>query len=1120
MNFFRSPFGAVQCNETITLRLKIETNFKPIDYVCLKFKNEAQQDQEVAMQLIEERGEEKIYQATIEAPATPCLLWYYFAIYSGGNAYFYGNRSGFGGMGKIYDDIPPSYQITVYKAGAETPVWFKEGVMYQIFVDRFFNGSEDGNVLDHPKNTLLHLNWDDDPIYLTNHKDKLNKIARWSFFGGNLLGVKKKLVYLKSLGISVIYFNPIFKSVSNHKYDTGDYHNIDPMFGDNELFEELCLEAKEMGISIILDGVFSHTGSDSIYFNKEGNYDSIGAYQSVESPYYKWFCFLNCNEYECWWQIDTLPNVNELDPSYQDFIIFSENSVLKYWLRKGAKGWRLDVVDELPDDFIKKFSKTMKEVDGDAVLIGEVWEDASNKMSYGKRREYLLGDEVDSVMNYPFRNAVMSFINGEKDAGETTSLLMGLNENYPPHVFYSTMNLIDSHDVPRAKTLIKDALPNHLACEDKEKIALERLKLVVLWQMTFPGVPCIYYGDEAGLEGREDPLNRGTYPWGRENQDLLTFYKKIVALRNHYDIFKTGHWIPLDVHSDIFAYIRSIDGGKDIFGQEKSENVGLVLLNRSFDQKIDLTVDVSQWFLESLVDVLDNNKQVNLQEGKINLSLQPLEGRLYIKDRWSSNLSDNRECGILLHPTSLPSKYGIGDLGKEAFSFIDFLAEAKQKLWQILPLNPPGYGNSPYQCYSAFAGNTLLIDLEDLLKTGLLEEQDLAVNILNIDKVDFEEVKSIKENLLLKAFKKFKNKPVNAEYQMFLQENTSWLEDYALFMALKAYFKGSSWNKWEVVISQRDESALIRYREMLGEEIDYIRFSQYIFFKQWKKLRAYANSKGIKIVGDIPIFVAHDSSDVWTKPEFFELDNFGNASKVAGVPPDYFSENGQRWGNPLYKWNEMEKSDFEWWRRRFQNLLKLVDVIRIDHFRGFEEYWEISAVENTAINGKWVKGPGEKFFSTMKKYLGNIPVIAEDLGILTPEVTELRLKFDFPGMKILHFEMEEGEFKLPLNEKHTVIYTGSHDNDTTLGWYKDKYKKTLAGVVKEEEIPWHFIEMAYKSDAETVIIPLQDVLALDSDSRMNTPGTLQGNWQWQYRKNSLITDLADKLARLVDNYRR
>lgn len=642
---YRKPFGAVACNKEIILHLRINSSVKP-DEVILYVWQESEKKMKVQlMNLIQTNANNRWYQGKIKTPEQPGLLWYHFRVLVEGKTFYYGNnKNHYGGIGEITQEIPPAYQITVYSQKFVPPQWFKEAIIYQIFVDRFCNGHPEGKILNPKKNSLIHSHWENTPIYI---KDEKGKVVRWDFFGGNLLGVKKKLPYLNQLGINVIYFNPIFESPSNHKYDTGDYHKIDPMYGDLEDFQQLCEEAKQMGISIILDGVFSHTGSDSLYFNKKGNYPSLGAYQSKDSPYYSWYRFKEYpHSYERWWGIEVLPNVNELDPSYLNFIIDDQNSVLKYWQRMGIKGWRLDVADELPDEFIQHFYQTMKEIDPDSVLIGEVWEDAANKISYEKRRQYLYGEELDSVTNYPLRNIMIQFILGLKDSQQTKQALMSLYENYPIHHFYSLMNIIGSHDTPRILTLLQDHLPANLSISEKKELAIKRLKLISLWQITFPGVPTILYGDEVGLEGREEPINRATYPWGKENVGLLRWYQTIIQYRHQYDVFKTGQWTPIYQNPDVFGYLRFFENGKDVFGEGKGNGhqLAIVIFNQNLfeirDIKINLAsfVDPStcseqnSWLACSLYDLLQG-QEIKIDDGIIHLSLQPLKGKVLIQSK-------------------------------------------------------------------------------------------------------------------------------------------------------------------------------------------------------------------------------------------------------------------------------------------------------------------------------------------------------------------------------------------------------------------------------------------------------------------------------------------------------
>ena len=1082
-------------------------------------------------------GGERLYQVVLQASPAPGWLWYYFIVQIDGQSYYYGNNTdSLGGIGQLYEEaVVKSYQITVYKTGSSTPQWLKEAVIYQIFIDRFYSGED--RQLPAKQGAVFHADWSNTPFYIRDPDTQ--RIIYYDFFGGNLDGVSKKLDYLKELGVTVIYFNPLFEAPSNHRYDTSDYHKIDSVVGDNKLFAEFCVQAAEMGIAVILDGVFSHTGSDSIYFNREGRYPGLGAYQSTDSPYYNWYNFANHpDDYQSWWGIDTLPNVKEDEPSYLDFVIDNKNSVLKYWLKQGVKGWRLDVADELPDSFIKHFAKTMKTLDPNTILIGEVWEEASHKFSQGKMREYLNGEELDSVMNYPFRHILLDFILESKDAYETQQALMSLYENYPRHNFYSLMNLLGSHDVVRILTLLGEAPPpesmssteqaKYRLSDQQRRTAVARLKLLVLWQMTFPGVPSIYYGDEAGLEGYADPFNRGTYPWGHEDQEMLSWYKTMTSLRHRYDMLKTGEWLPLYAEGDIYGYIRRICGGADVFGSPKQDGIAIVIFNRSKNSTERITVDTGRLCRGMMADVLADHKEYCVEQGKLTLTIGPLEGKILVQ---VEKPAFKREAGILLHPTSLPSKHGIGDIGKEAFRFIDLLRAGKQKLWQVLPLNPVGISGSPYQSMSAFAGNSLLISLEELADIGLLTENELNPGQdFDKSKVDFGKVGEFKEGLLRAAFANFLVCEKPADYDDFLLQNSRWLDDYVCFAAFKKYFNDQSWHLWPTDIANREPQAIERYTKLLAMELDYHRFVQYNFFRQWTALKTYASKQGVKIIGDLAIFVDHDSCDVWANRDLFELDESGLPTKVAGVPPDYFSTTGQLWGHPHYRWVKMAEDDYAWWRLRVAVLLQQVQIIRIDHFRGFAAYWEVLAGEQTAVNGKWVLGPGVDFFEKLQNYFGVLPIIAEDLGIITAEVEDLKNQFNYPGMNVLQFTLlpdEQGKCAPFICEQNIVVYTGTHDNETTVGWYKrllaskPEAAKSIGkklGITGSDLVVacWKIIKFAYASNANTVIIPLQDVLGLGNEAKMNTPGVSDGNWQWRYQAETFTEEITARLAELVD----
>jgi len=493
-----------------------------------------------------------------------------------------------------------------------------------------------------------------------------------------------------------------------------------------------------------------------------------------------------------------------------------------------------------------------------------------------------------------------------------------------------------------------------------------------------------------------------------------------------------------------------------------------------------------------------------------------------------------RSSGILLHPTSLPGKFGIGSLGNESYQFVDFLAATGQKLWQTLPLGPTGYGDSPYQCFSAFAGNPLLISLEKLVDLNLLTAEDLkTTEWFDEYKVDFGKVINFKYPKLRIAFTKFKNQKPEAlkkDYDAFCKKQNYWLKDYSLFMALKKHNNGHPWSEWEKDIKFRKPLAIKKYEKQLDDEIGFHKFIQFLFFKQWKDLKSYANSKKINIVGDVPIFVASDSSDAWANPGVFYFDKELRLTKVAGVPPDYFSKTGQLWGNPLYNWTKLKTTGFKWWIQRFEAIQEVVDIIRVDHFRGFAGYWAVPFGHKTAEKGKWEKALGRDMFTAVKKKLGDLPILAEDLGVITPDVEKLRDDFKFPGMKILEFgfDSKEGSSYAPhaYESSNCVVYTGTHDNDTALGWFKTapeadkKYFLEYANSLGHD-ISWDFIRLAFASVAVIALVPMQDVLSLGSEGRMNTPGTGGGtNWQWRYKPEQITHEVYQKLKDCTRVYRR
>jgi 4-alpha-glucanotransferase len=507
-------------------------------------------------------------------------------------------------------------------------------------------------------------------------------------------------------------------------------------------------------------------------------------------------------------------------------------------------------------------------------------------------------------------------------------------------------------------------------------------------------------------------------------------------------------------------------------------------------------------------------------------------------------VDSSRGSGILLHPTSLPGPYGIGDLGTGAYRFIHFLRESCQHVWQMLPLGPTGYGNSPYQTYSAFAGNPWLLSLETLQEEGLLSPSDLTdVPPFPPHRVEYDAVSEFKRRLLWKAFETFQRTAVGRQHDelaAFARRQKEWLDDYTLFMALKETHGGASWIEWERDITLREPQALVGWRKKLAPRVEFHVFLQSQFFRQWHTLKAECQQHGIQLFGDVPIFIAHDSADVWAHPELFYLDQAGHPTVVAGVPPDYFSRTGQRWGNPLYRWEVMAASGYAWWMQRLRTIREMVDIIRLDHFRGFEAYWEVPAANETAVHGRWVKGPGAVFFETLYKELGDLPIVAEDLGLITPEVRALREHFGLPGMRVLQFgfggDSRTNEHCPHNYPRNCVVYTGTHDNNTTVGWLHEvgqpESLDSLEAMQAERtaalkyiasdgtQIHWDMIRLALASVANLAMIPMQDILGLGREARMNYPGKPEGNWEWRFTAEMLTDELAVRLRELTEIYGR
>ena len=621
-SFYRSPFGAVQIGTIITIRVKVIDTMAALRCTLALWHNSEK------MTLIPmNKISNDVYEAHIKTDKKPCLLWYHFIFENYDERFYYGNNDlQLGGVGRVYESNPKSYQITVYEKD-KVPSWYKEGILYQIFPDRFNRGSDYQINVERTKKRdektdrkiVFEDDWNKMPVY---DKDETGSISSWNFYGGSLRGIIEKLDYLKDLNVSIIYLNPIQEARSNHRYDTGDYKNVDSLLGTVDDLKELLDEAHKRDMHIILDGVYSHTGADSIYFNKYNNYDVIGAYQGEESEYYKWYNFKENNkeEYDCWWGVKDLPNVNELEESFIDFICRGKDSVINYYLKLGIDGIRLDVADELPDEFIKEVRKALHKKK-ETILLGEVWEDASNKISYGKLREYFQGKELQSTMNYDMLKSLVGFMKGYITNDDLVKTIMRQMENYPTEYFYSNFNLISSHDRTRILTLLGDAR-NSDEMSDQEKIyykldkdkydlAKSRLKALTTFQFALPGVPCIYYGDEAGIEGHKDPYNRRTYPWGYEDCEILEHYKKITNIRKECLALKRGD----------FNIFKIGEHGIGIKRNYKNEEL-IILISRGifYNEITNIDIEVSCKEYEDLF----NGDIYEVKDGRLKFELLPL----------------------------------------------------------------------------------------------------------------------------------------------------------------------------------------------------------------------------------------------------------------------------------------------------------------------------------------------------------------------------------------------------------------------------------------------------------------------------------------------------------------
>ena len=1133
---YRAPFGAAETGSEISLSIDAY-DMAPESVRLMLWHGDDPNPRYIDMKEDAEAGDSRAgrgahegscatYSAVITAPDAGCLLWYAFEIETEGDGdgeegsvrqliYYGNNPDGLGGEGSIFYDDPARYQITVYKP-AEVPGWYRDGIVYQIFPDRFARDDdwharteaacERVNRRRSDTRRFIQEDWTQPAFY---ERDGNGRVCGWPMYGGSLKGIEERLDYIRSLGVTCIYLNPVFEATSNHRYDTGDYMHIESALGTDEDFESLAKAARERGIRIILDGVFSHTGCDSLYFDKYGNYKSIrdgndsgedssaearrdaaGAWNDPDSPYRSWYKFDDNEEcgYKSWWGVDDLPEVNENDPGYREFIL-GEDGVIAHWLRKGASGWRLDVADELPDSFIAETRKRIKATDPDALLLGEVWEDASNKISYGERRKYFMGDELDSTMHYPLRDILLDYINYTISAPWAENRLMSLAENYPPQNLYGALNLIGSHDRERIMTM--------MAGEQDYPSATKKVRLLSALQYCLPGVPCVYYGDEAGLMGGADPANRSGFPWGFENLDLGYHYRMLGLIYDEHPALKSGSFEFLSgkcgLGDDIFAFTRS---GCDIAG---SEETLLILANRSYSPaSVRLNGDDSHGRNEDLscgyaLELLTSTEMPLDEEGYLKeIIMDPLSVLIISLRKQRPETEDiGRSAGVICHISSLPE----GKLGRGARDFVDYIASAGFSIWQILPLNPAGMGNSPYSSYAAFAGEPAFIDRNEL--------------------------------------------PSMDGYSAFVKDNGYWLYDYIAFTLLREENERRPWYEWPEdqrfagsagVLGRLSAEQKLRAKELAEE--------QYFFACQWAELKAYANSKGVRLMGDLPMFMAADSADIWANKDIFMIGADGLQKSRAGVPPDAFSEDGQDWGNPLYNWDKLRKDGYGWWLRRMRQCAERFDILRIDHFRGMSEYYSIPKGE-TPKKGSWQHSAGLGFIEAVKRMLKEealgMKLLAEDLGFLDAGVKNLLKLSGLPGMDIWQFsadEMMETCEKEPEKTANRAFYTGTHDNDTLVGWIAARKK---AGAGDEEECSENggdteaaellrteceaealeIIRKIYESPAGLAMMQLQDVFLLGSDARMNVPGVAEGNWSWKVPGDS-IEEAFDDAAQRAD----
>jgi len=911
-------------------------------------------------------------------------------------------------------------------------------------------------------------------VYIRNHTKQ-----------GNFSAFQKDLKRIKNLGTDIIWLMPIHPiGVVHRKGELGspyaiyDYRAINSEYGNLDDFKALVNDIHKQGMAVIIDVVLNHMSYDSILYQTHPEYFLKNDKGEV------------CSKASDWTDV--------IDFDFSNLELWDELiDTLKYWIQMGVDGFRCDVASLVPIEFWAKARIACAQVNENTIWLAESvhphFIKEMREIGYYAESDKALFEVFDCLYDYDIHGPLKDFLRGVKAAEFFIKAVQGQFLNYPED--FLKLRFLENHDQRR----LAEFVPDH-----------DRANLLTILSFMLKGTTLVYAGQEARNAHTPDLFNKDEINWDTLDIEYSRLIKNLSDLKKHTCLRKGKFDVSAEENLVELTYQNETDVVKIIlnFGNEP------YLESHSDDE----------------IEILLQTKSVQI-EGSIFI-LPPLSGMIFYEKNIGLPHTKNKKrgSGILLHISSLPGEYGIGDFGKGAYEFIDFLADSGQKYWQILPIGITGFGDSPYQSFSTKAGNPYFIDLDELIEAGFLDRKIVEKADLgkNIHAVDYSKLYLNKMPLLKMAYE---NGRVKLKYELgaFLERETAWLDEFSLFMAIKAHHNNQAFSEWGPGYENSHAEKVASFREAHKEEIEFWIFTQYFFYKQWHALKSVANSKGIKIIGDLPIYVAEDSADVWANPDLFVLDQSFKPSRVAGCPPDAFSLTGQLWGNPLYNWDYMKKHGYKWWVDRISHSLEIFDTVRIDHFRGFEAYWEIPAGDLTAENGQWVKGPGKGLFKAIFEALGQVDIIAEDLGFLTQGVIDLRNYTQLPGMKVLEFAFdprEESDY-LPHNyDQNFVAYTGTHDNDTIMGWWQvmGKDEKDFAidylNLNKYEGYHWGFIRGIWSSTAYLAIAQMQDFLGLDSKARMNYPSTLGGNWMWRITSRDLSGRLAKKINHITKLYGR